>query len=327
MTEPFTSNIGLTVPNTGDLVGTWGSAALNPNFLALDGFQGGFVTIGLTNSPVTLSVPAGFTASETSGPTQAQNGLIRFTGTLSGNCVITFPLPGYYIVENKCTVGSYYVRLVSAGAGNAIGAPPGKKCHVFNDGTNMDYVNMPDPGQRYDLYGVTAMPAWMTACTVLPYLLRDGTSYTTSAYPGLFQTIGYAFGGSGGNFNVPDDRNRISLPIDTNTNGGYTNRVTSAGSGINGQTLGAAADAQSVTLTTAQMPSHNHTDSGHTHSYSAGNSQETNITYGGGGPPCSTPPTGLTTGSGVANIQNTGGGGAHSNVQPTIVSVLGLIKT
>ena len=38
MAEPQTVNGGLIVPNTGDLVGTWGSAALNPDFVAVDGF-------------------------------------------------------------------------------------------------------------------------------------------------------------------------------------------------------------------------------------------------------------------------------------------------
>ena len=37
MTEPMTVNVGLIVPNTGDLVDAWGSAATNPDFSAIDG--------------------------------------------------------------------------------------------------------------------------------------------------------------------------------------------------------------------------------------------------------------------------------------------------
>lgn len=38
------------------------------------------------------------------------------------------------------------------------------------------------------------------------YLLCDGTSYATSSYADLFAVIGYRYGGSGSNFNVPDLR-------------------------------------------------------------------------------------------------------------------------
>lgn len=45
-------------------------------------------------------------------------------------------------------------------------------------------------------------------------LLCDGTSYTTTAYPALFSAIGYSFGGSAGNFNVPDFRGQFLRGVD-----------------------------------------------------------------------------------------------------------------
>lgn len=45
-------------------------------------------------------------------------------------------------------------------------------------------------------------------------LLCDGTSYSTSLYPDLFAAIGYSFGGSGSNFNVPDFRGRFLRGVD-----------------------------------------------------------------------------------------------------------------
>ena len=41
MAEPTTINKALIVPNTGDLPGTWGSAAINPDLSAIDGMLGG----------------------------------------------------------------------------------------------------------------------------------------------------------------------------------------------------------------------------------------------------------------------------------------------
>lgn len=238
MTEPQTPNIGLISPNTGDLSGTWGSAAINPNNLVVDGYIGGSVSIALSNSPVTLGVPAGFTPTPSAGPTQSQNARILFSGALSANVTITFTLPGYYIIENTCSnTANFYVQLASAGAGKTIGAIPNKKMHVFHDGTNMDYVNLPDPGTAYDLHGWTTYPPWMLACTTKPYLIKDGSSQLTSTYPGLFAAIGYTYGGAGGNFTLPDERARMRIAYDP----GNTGRVNST---VNAGTLGSAGGAQ-----------------------------------------------------------------------------------
>lgn len=43
------------------------------------------------------------------------------------------------------------------------------------------------------------------------FLLCDGASYATADYPDLFDAIGYTFGGSGANFNVPDLRDKVAV--------------------------------------------------------------------------------------------------------------------
>jgi microcystin-dependent protein len=47
--------------------------------------------------------------------------------------------------------------------------------------------------------------------TVLPpgTLLCDGSSVSTTTYANLFAVLGYAWGGSGGNFNLPDFRGKF----------------------------------------------------------------------------------------------------------------------
>lgn len=322
MTEPTTINVGYIVPNTGDLSGTWGSAALNPNFQALDGFQGGLAAIALSGNLV-LSSPAGYTPSPGAGPTQSQNALIRFSGALTANIAVTFPLPGYYIIENLCTgTASHYVQLVSTVGGNKIGAIPGKKCHVFNDGTNMDYVNMPDPGQAYDLHGATTYPAWMSACTVAPYLIKDGSQYATATYPALFSVIGYTFGGSGANFNVPDERARMRMAYDPNNTG----RVNST---VNANTMASAGGAQALNSAT-QLPQQTFTPSG-----SISGTQTFNGVWAGGGPegqPGSIQgQQSLTVNFANAVFTGTpitiGNASPSQALPPTIVSFLALIKT
>ena len=236
MVDPVTVNKGLAVPTTGSDVGTWGTV-LNTNAAAIDGIIGGFSTISLSVATTFALSTSGASLTPGAGPNQSSNALIKFSGTLTGNVVVQFTVPGFYIVHNQCTVGAFSIKLSpSAGVGNSIGCPPGQKVHVFYDGTDMDYVNTPPVGSALDLHGVSAVPAWMSVCTVLPYLIKDGTVYNFSQYTALANLLGSTFGGNGvTTFAVPDEMNRVRLPVDTGT----AARVTSL-SGINGTTMGAS---------------------------------------------------------------------------------------
>jgi len=64
---------------------------------------------------------------------------------------------------------------------------------------------------------VTGMIAmWATATAPTGYVLCNGASLDTTTYANLFAVIGYTFGGSSANFNVPDYRNKF--PIGSGTN-------------------------------------------------------------------------------------------------------------
>jgi len=159
------------------------------------------------------------------------------------------------------------------------------------------------------------------------YLFCDGASYSTSAYPALFAVIGYAFGGSGGSFNVPNLSGRSVVGSATGAAGapGYVNGSDPNASTWNThvQTLGNTDGATVHTLTTSEMPVHNHsaTDSGHTHTaHYNGNGTSTVLNgyaSGDGGGNNTMPPTN----AGYANVTigNAGSGAAHSITQPTTV--------
>jgi microcystin-dependent protein len=88
------------------------------------------------------------------------------------------------------------------------------------------------------MYGGATAPA--------NWLLCQGQSLaTTGTYAALFGVIGYAFGGSGANFNLPNLQGRFPY----------------------GGAPGPAGGAFAVTLAAANMPAHTHTisDPGHTH--------------------------------------------------------------
>jgi len=140
--------------------------------------------------------------------------------------------------------------------------------------------------------------------TIAPagYLICDGSSYDHLDYPELFAQIGYYYGGSGDNFNVPNLYNRVVV-----------------GSGDNFD-IGDVGGASTVTLDSSEMPSHSHTDIGHAHGIGA---TTTTLAFEPGEVPVLTPVPLVPafTGSAQANLANTGGGGAHNNMQPFLATI------
>ena len=150
------------------------------------------------------------------------------------------------------------------------------------------------------------------------FLFPVGQAISRATYSDLFALIGTAAGAGDGSttFNLPDYRGRVGAGKD-NMGGTAANRVTSAGAGIDGSTLGTSGGEQTHVLTTPEMPSHSHTvtDPGHSHT-------TLGVPFGApsgvsGALAAGSDTTGVST-TGIT-IANTGGGGAHNNVQPTII--------
>lgn len=146
------------------------------------------------------------------------------------------------------------------------------------------------------------------------WLLCDGGSYATADYPELFDAIGYAWGGAGASFGVPDYRNRVIV------GGGDAYVLADSG----GET--------EHTLTTSELSSHDHiasgttaVDTGHTHTESA--AVPAISTLGAGVPFPYALPGASITGIGFANISttdptisSTGSDEPHNNMQPFAVA-------
>lgn len=250
MADPTTANQLLAVPTRGSDPGTW-DLPVNSNTTALDGLFGGTQGISVSNASFSLTAPAGIVAAS-AGPTQAQNAILKFTGTVTANIQVTLPLPGYYIVDNQSTYSSpssvMGFRAVNSGA--VVYIDQGATQHIYNDGTNVRFVNMGRIGEISIWAGYNAMPAWTLLCTNQPYLLCDGTVYNISTFPVIGNRFGSAYGGNGiTTFAVPDLRGRVPIPYD-----GTGARITVAGCGINGQTIGASQDKQTNALITGNLP-------------------------------------------------------------------------
>ena len=129
---------------------------------------------------------------------------------------------------------------------------------------------------------------WYSANLPAGFLWQDGTGYHTNSYRSLFDVIGYTFGGSGTNFNVPDMRGVVPI---------------GAGKGFAPTTysLNSTGGVETVTLTTAQIPSHKHSMFAYPSVGSAGNYKM----YWGSG-----------AAQGASDSDVTGGGESHNNMPP-----------
>lgn len=127
-------------------------------------------------------------------------------------------------------------------------------------------------------------------------LLCDGSHVSNVDYPDLWNIIGTTYGGTGEtDFALPDLQGKVAI----GENGSHA--------------LGSAGGSETVTLTTAEMPSHAHTDLGHSHSEITATPSVAELPVVP--VPAAVPGIGVT-GIGAANIQASGGGNAHNNMQP-----------
>ena len=89
------------------------------------------------------------------------------------------------------------------------------------------------------IFGGNFAPAGWAFC--------DGQTIPISENDALFNLIGTTYGGDGQQtFNLPDLRSRLPMHMGT-------------GAGLTSRTLGESGGVETVTLTTQQMPIHNHT--------------------------------------------------------------------
>lgn len=84
------------------------------------------------------------------------------------------------------------------------------------------------------------------------WLLCYGQSVATATYSALFAAIGYAYGGAGANFTIPDMRGRLAAGRD-DMGGSAASRLTATTMAPNGTTVGATGGAQTVTPSVATM--------------------------------------------------------------------------
>lgn len=180
--------------------------------------------------------------------------------------------------------------------------------------------DIPPPPDSFPV-GFGPVP-WSRPTEPAGWIFADGRTLTgATPYTALrsaYITDGFPFGQDGsGNPKIPDMRGRVPAGKD-NMGGTAANRLTTAGSGVDGAMLGAAGGDQTHTLTTTQIPAHTH------------NLALKYVTVGGAGSSRNywtrSGPDTLYDGTVTNGATSTGGGLAHNNTQPTLVTGY-IIKT
>lgn len=154
------------------------------------------------------------------------------------------------------------------------------------------------------IFGGNFVPAGWAQC--------NGQLLPISEFETLFQLIGTTYGGDGeSTFGLPDLRGRAPVHM-------------GQGTGLSTYVIGQAAGTESVTLTTQQIPTHNHAAQISTSpatSASPGNNILANEAIGNAQATCFSygPFGGTQSALATATIQITGGSQPHENRQPLLV--------
>ena len=134
------------------------------------------------------------------------------------------------------------------------------------------------------------------------YAFCNGQLMAISQNDALFSLIGTTYGGDGQQtFGLPDLRGRIPLHVGT-------------GPGLSPRTLGQASGSETVTLTTPQIASHNHSLVATSSNGTTGSPQGNIVAAPSVGIPYNTSPPDNQLGN--QSINNTGGSQSHNNVMP-----------
>lgn len=133
---------------------------------------------------------------------------------------------------------------------------------IFNQADNALYLKS-FFGNPYNIPIGGGIDFWGSAPPNSNFAFPFGQAISRTAFAALFAIMGTTYGVGDGSttFNLPDKRGRVSVALD-NMGGTAANRVTTGGSGVNGDAIGSTGGAETVTQQRSDLPNISPTFSG-----------------------------------------------------------------
>lgn len=238
----YTTLLGLALPTTGDLAGTWGDTVNNSITSLLDSAVAGTTSIS-SDSDVTLTTTQG-------AANQARSAILNCTGARTALRTIIAPAASKAYVVINATTGGFGVKVVGAGPTTGVTINNGEKALIAWNGSDFVIVSTSIIDLTTEVSGKLPIANGGTNSTATP--TNGGISYGTGT------AIAYSAAGTSGQVLTsagaasPTWTNQGSL-----TAGAVTNAVTfnNGGTGaVSGTTYNGSA-AQTISYNTVGAPS------------------------------------------------------------------------
>lgn len=143
MPTSYTGSLGLALPVTGELSGTWGDIVNNFLTTYVDASVAGAQTISGSQTAVTLTTTNGNTLSQAGGAGvtgSAQYAIINCTGNPASLLTITVPTVSKAYIVNNATSTSQDVKIVGVGPTTGVTVYSGERALLVWNGS--DFVKV-----------------------------------------------------------------------------------------------------------------------------------------------------------------------------------------
>ena len=188
MATAYTSLLGLALPVTGELSGTWGSTVNTEITALLDSAIAGTTTLS-TDADVTLTTTTG--AANTS-----RQAILLCSGARTVLRTITAPAQSKIYTIINATTGGFSVKLVGAGPTTGLTIPNGASAVVAWNGSDFIEIGSATVG-NFTVNGtltVTGVATFSAGTAALPAITTTGDTNTGIFFPAA-DTIAFSEGG------------------------------------------------------------------------------------------------------------------------------------
>jgi hypothetical protein len=186
MATAYTSLLGLALPVTGELSGTWGDTVNNSITSLLDSAIAGTTTLS-TDADVTLTTTTG--ASNTS-----RQAILLCSGARTVLRTITAPAQSKIYTIINATTGGFSVKLVGAGPTTGVTVVAGESAVCAWNGSDFIKISNTSGAGAFTTLSVTGVATFSAGTALLPAITTTGDTNTGIWFPAA-DTIAFTEGG------------------------------------------------------------------------------------------------------------------------------------